>query len=149
MTAGHRVWHAADVAAIAAPIRDADASVKLRDPARSGLFDLLTLGIYGIFWFYYVNRELADLGRARGTSELGDDPQKSLLAMFPGLLVLVPAAVSFHNFRGRVRAAQRLAGVEPASRSALASVVLLVLFPIGIYVEQTELGKVWAREAAG
>jgi hypothetical protein len=27
-----------------------------------------------IFWWYYINREMADYGRARGTKELGDDP---------------------------------------------------------------------------
>ena len=134
------------MAAPEAQIKDGDASVKLRDPARSGIYDALTLGVYGILWFAFVNRELADLGRARGTAELGDDPTKSALAMFPGLLVLVPALVSWHNFRGRVRAAQRQAGIEPAGRSMLTSVVLFVLFPIGIYVEQTELGKVWAAE---
>jgi uncharacterized protein DUF4234 len=148
MTAGRGPTDATQMATEAL-VRDGDASVKLRNPVKSGLLDALTLGVYGIFWFYYVNRELADLGRARGTTELGVDPQKSLLAMFPGLLVLVPAILAFHNFRGRVRAAQRIAGIEPASRSAPASVGLFILFPIGIYVEQTELGKVWAKEALG
>ena len=134
------------MAAAEAPIRGGDASVKLRDPATSGLLDALTLGVYGFFWFHFVNTELAALGRARGMSELGDDPQRSTLAMFPGILLLVPALVAFHNTRGRIRAAQRLAGIEPAGRSVLASVVLFVLFPIGIYLEQTELGKVWAAE---
>lgn len=136
------------MAAPEARIRDGEGSVKLRDPVRSGVYDALTLGVYGIFWFHYVNHELAALGRARGTAELGDDPGKSSRAMFPGLLVLIPALVSFHNFRGRVRAAQRLAGIEPAGHGALASVVLFVLFPIGIYVEQGELAKVWAAESA-
>jgi hypothetical protein len=136
------------MAAAEVPIRDGDQRVKLRNPAVSGLLDALTLGIYGVFWFYFVNVELAALGRARSTTELGDDPQRSLMAMFPGMLVLVPAIVSFHNTRGRVRAAQRQAGVEPASRNALASVLLFVLFPIGIYVEQKQLNRVWAAETA-
>ena len=130
-----------------AKIKGGDGSVRLRDPARSGIFDALTLGVYGMFWFHHVNHELAALGRARGTAELGDDPGKSSRAMFPGILLLfIPAGVSFHNFRGRVRAAQRLAGVEPAGRSVLSSVLLFVLFPIGIYREQGELAKVWAAE---
>jgi uncharacterized protein DUF4234 len=134
------------MAADEAPIKGGDGRVKLRNPAISGLLDALTLGVYGVFWFYFVNTELTALGRARGTSELGDDPTKSLLAMFPGMLVLVPAAVSFHNTRGRIRAAQRQAGVDPAGRNVLASVLLFVLFPIGIYVEQRQLNRVWAAE---
>ena len=129
-----------------AAIRDGDAQVKLREPALSGVFDALTLGIYGVFWFYFINVELAALGRARDTSELGDDPTKSLLAMFPGMLVLVPAIVAFHNTRGRIRAAQRLAGVDPAGLNVAASIVLFLLFPIGIYVEQKQLNRVWATE---
>jgi hypothetical protein len=136
------------VTAPVARIKDGDASVKLRDPARSGIYDALTLGVYGVFWFAFVNRELAALGSARGrTAELGDDPGKSTLAMFPGLLLLVPALVSFHNFRGRVRAAQGVAGIEPADHGVLSSIVLFILFPVGIYVEQRELGRVWAAEA--
>lgn len=131
-----------------ATIRDGGSEVKLREPALSALFDALTLGIYGIFWFYFVNTELAELGRARGTDELGDDPTKSLLAMFPGMLVLVPAVVSFHNTRGRIRAAQRRAGIEAAGQNVVASIVLFVLFPIGIYVEQKQLNRVWATETS-
>lgn len=122
--------------------------MKVRDPVRSGIYDALTLGVYGVVWFAFVNRELAALGRARGRStELGADPGRSTLAMFPGLLLLVPAAVSFHNFRGRVRAAQRGAGLEAPAYGALSSVVLFLLFPVGVYLEQRELNRVWAAEA--
>lgn len=135
------------MAAPVATIRDGEGSIKLRDPVRSGIFDAITLGIYGMFWFGFVNHELAALGRARAASELGTDPSRSSLAMFPGILLLfIPAGVAFHRFRGRVRAAQRLAGIEPAAMSVGSSILLFVLFPIGIHREQTELNRVWAAE---
>ena len=60
------------------------AVAKIRSPIAVVIFSIITLGIYQVFWWYYVNREMADYGRARGTSELGDNPAKSTLALFPG-----------------------------------------------------------------
>ncbi|HEX8066654.1 MAG TPA: DUF4234 domain-containing protein [Thermoleophilaceae bacterium] len=127
-------------------IRGGDARVKLRNPVTSAVLDAVTLGVYGFFWYFYVNRELAALGRARGTSELGDNPRNSLLALFPGILVLVPALISMLNTGERVEAAQRLAGRETSINTAAATIAMLVFFPIGIYYVQTELNKVWEVE---
>ena len=60
------------------------AVAKIRNPILVVVFSLITLGIYQVFWWYYANREMADYGRARGTNELGDNPAKSTLALFPG-----------------------------------------------------------------
>ena len=32
---------------------------------------IITFGIYGIFWYYYANKELAEIGKAHNTDELG------------------------------------------------------------------------------
>ena len=40
---------------------------KLRNPLAVIGLTLITLGIYSIFWYYKVNKELADIGEARGT----------------------------------------------------------------------------------
>ena len=32
---------------------------------------IITLGIYFVFWWYFLNREMADLGKTRGVPELG------------------------------------------------------------------------------
>src|SRR5206468_4328443 len=77
-----------------------------RDPRR-------TLGIYCFVWYYNVNREMSDLGRARGTAELGDSPGTSLLAVTLGALIIVPAIVSLYNTFQRTQTAARLTGVEP------------------------------------
>ena len=65
--------------------------VKLRDPIMVVVLTVVTFGIYHLFWWYYANRELADYGRARGVDELGDNPTMSVLALFPGGLLIVPA----------------------------------------------------------
>ena len=39
------------------------------------------VGIYHLVWLYRVNREMADLGRARG-EDLGDSPPRRCFALF-------------------------------------------------------------------
>ena len=55
----------------------------------SGIIGLsiITLGIYSIVWYYMANKELAEIGQARGTEECGTNPVLSLLAYFPGGLI--------------------------------------------------------------
>ena len=40
---------------------------------------------------------MVELGRARGTGELGDSPGTSLLALIPGFLIIVPPLVSYYR----------------------------------------------------
>ena len=91
----------------------AGTSAKLRSPVWVAILAVVTLGIYVVFWWYFINRELADYGRAKGTNELGDSPLKSTLALFPGALVVVPAIWTTVTTFQRAQAAQRLAGVAP------------------------------------
>lgn len=54
-------------------IRGAGSTAKVRDVVGVPVLTFVTLGIYGIVWYYKVNRELADYGRANGHGdELGD-----------------------------------------------------------------------------
>jgi hypothetical protein len=48
---------------------------------------IITLGIYHVFWWYLINREMADLGRANRTPELGDNPILSVVAVTIGALI--------------------------------------------------------------
>ena len=129
-------------------IRDGDAAetIKLRSPLNSALFDAVTIGIYGFYWYYAVNRELADLGRARDTDELGTNPTNSFLAIFPGFFLLVPFLISGYNTGVRVKAAQRVAGIEQTVNPVIGLVAMVILFPVGIAYLQTELNKVWEAE---
>jgi hypothetical protein len=116
--------------------------VKRRDPLRSALLDIVTFGIYGFYWFYVTNRDLAELGRARGTTELGENPMNSFLAAMPGFFVLIPFFASVYNTADRVRAAQRLTGTEE-DMSNTAAVLLSIPFPAAIYYFQKRLNRIW------
>jgi hypothetical protein len=110
------------------------------------LLTLVTLGIYFFVWYYKVNREMSDLGRARGTDELGDNPGTSLLAVTLGALIIVPAVISMYNTFQRIQAATRLTGVDPLNGwIALAFYLLLGLgFPAYL---QSGLNRVWGAQA--
>ena len=93
------------MAAPEVPLRGASAQVKLRNPVNTALLSLIPF--YALFWWYYVNKEMVELGRARGTDQLGDSPGTSVLALF------------HPDERGEVRAVPR----RPHHRAG-ASVVL-------------------------
>jgi hypothetical protein len=124
------------------------AKAKIRSPWAPALLPYVTFLIYIFVWYYRINRELADLGRARGkTDELGDSPGTSLLAITVGALVIVPAVVSTINTFRRIQAAQRLTGVEPQANGWLALVMALLITPVFHAYEQSELNKVWRTGA--
>jgi Domain of unknown function (DUF4234) len=115
---------------------------KLRDPIVVVILTIVTLGIYQLFWWYYANRELADYGRARDTKELGDNPLMSLLALFPGALIVVPAIWTTVTTFKRVQAAQRLNGESPIN-GWLGVVLVLVFSPLLIGYMQSGLNSAW------
>ncbi|MBA2504361.1 MAG: DUF4234 domain-containing protein [Thermoleophilaceae bacterium] len=137
------------MAPIETKVKGGDAQVKVRNPVNSALLSVVTFGIYGIFWWYYANKELAGLGRARSNPELGDNPTMSVLALIPGGFVVIPAIITMLNTPKRIAAAQRQAGVPEAQgiNAILVFVLFLFLFPVGIYLAQQELNKVWDVEA--
>jgi|SRR3954467_2699642 len=123
-----------------------DAMAKIRSPWAPALLPWVTFFIYFFVWYYKINREMADLGRARGSDELGDSPGTSVLAITLGALVIVPAVISTYNTAKRVQAAQRLEGVEPQLNGWLALVMYLLLSPVFFAYEQAELNKAWRAE---
>jgi hypothetical protein len=58
-------------------------TAKLRSPWGVFVLATVTFGIYGLYWYYQANRELKDYG-------VGSSPLRSLLAQFPGALLIVP-----------------------------------------------------------
>ena len=125
-----------------------DPTIKVRGPLKSALLDLVTLGIYGFYWFYVTNRDLAALGRKRGTTELGENPTHSLLAAFPGFLIVVPFVISGYNTAERVNAARRGSSLAADVSSVAATIAMVVFFPVAIYYLQKRLNPVWERETA-
>jgi hypothetical protein len=130
-------------------IRGSGAVAKLRNPVGVLLLGIITLGIYHLYWWYAINREMADLGRARGTDRLGDSPVMSLLAVTLGAIVLIPAIVSFWRTCKRVETAQELE-LGDNNFSPVLMVVLTILvitsFLVGPLM-QSNLNQVWRREA--
>ena len=117
-------------------------TAKIRNPIAVAILTFVTLGIYGIFWWYYINREMADYGRARETNELGDEPATSTLALFPGGLVVVPAIWTAVTTLQRSQAAQRLTGQTPLN-GWLALVLALVFSPAFLGYMQSGLNSAW------
>jgi hypothetical protein len=121
---------------------------KLRNPILVVIFTIITLGIYQIYWWYSANRELADYGRARGVGDLGDDPVKSTLALFPGALIVVPAIWTTVTTFKRIQAAQRLNGQTPIN-GWLGFVLVLVFSPALVGYMQSGLNSAWSAARPG
>ena len=126
-------------------IRGTGDPVKVRSPWAAALLPIVTLGVYHLVWWYRINRELRDYGRARG-EDLGQSPTSSLLALFPGGILLVPALVTYWRGFRRVQAASEPAGTERAN-GWVALVFYLVLAPALWAYAQASLNEVWEREA--
>ncbi len=126
-------------------IRGSEDQVKIRSPWAAALLPLITLGIYHLVWWYRINRELRDYGRAKGY-DLGQNPTNSLLALFPGGLIVVPALVAYWRGVKRVQGAARLGGNEPVN-GWIALILYLLLAPALWAYLQVSLNDLWRREA--
>ncbi len=132
-------------------IRGTTAEAKIRHPLAVFGLVFLTLGIYYFVWYYKVNRELRDLGRATGEEErLGRSPFTSLLAITLGWLIIVPPFVSFYRTFRRVEAAQELSGTRDRVNVWLGFVLYIVgllVLPVEVVYAQSELNRVWRLDA--
>jgi hypothetical protein len=126
-------------------IRDGDGHVKIRSPWAAALLPLVTLGVYHLVWWYYINRELSDYGRARGY-DLGQSPTNSVLALFPGGLIVVPALITYWRGTKRVQGAARIAGNEPINGWIALILYLFIAPALWAYV-QVSLNGLWRSEA--
>lgn len=127
-------------------IQGANSTAKIRNVVAVAILSVITLGIYVIFWWYYINREMADYGRALGTEELGDNPGKSTLALFPGALIIVPAIWTTVTTFKRVQASQRLSG-QTQINGWLGLVIYVVISPVLYAYMQSGLNSVWRAQA--
>ena len=128
-------------------LRDGGGPVKVRNPWAVALLPFVTFGIYHLVWWYRINRELRDFGRARGR-DLGQNPTASVLALFPGGLLIVPALVSYWRGTKRVQEAARVAGREPQVNGWIALVLYIVLAPAYWAYLQVALNDDWRTEAS-
>jgi Domain of unknown function (DUF4234) len=129
-------------------IANSDSTAKVRNPLGVLGLSLVTIGIYFFFWWYFINREMRDLGRARNT-DLGQNPANSVLAITLGALIIVPAIVTMWTTSARLEKAQEVVGIERRVSGPIVFILLLLIGPVGIWYAQSELNKVWAAQGAG
>ena len=108
--------------AIAIP--QTEATAKVRATWLVAVLSLVTLGIYQIYWWFAINRELRDLGRSRGV-DLGRRPALSALAVSVGSWVVVPYVWTVIATSGRIAEAERMAGLTTTHKVWLASSLLI------------------------
>lgn len=129
-------------------LRNSQATVKQRNPWGWIGLTIITFGIYGFFWYYFVNREMRDYGAANGDQELAEsNPAMSILAITLGAIIIVPWFMSVYGTFKRVNQSSRIAGqgefMSPGLAMVLTFFASIVMFP----VMQNKLNQVWATQA--
>jgi hypothetical protein len=124
---------------------------KVRSPVAVALLPLITFGIYGIVWYYKINKEMAELGKSRGkTRELGDNPGMSLVAITLGGFIVVPPILSLINTFKRVQNTQReLSPGTEVVNGWLGLVLVLVFSPAMYGYMQSGLNQAWQAAQNG
>ena len=117
--------------------------VKIRHPFGPLRLTFITLGIYGLYWYYAINKEL----KADGEEV---EPWVSLLAITFGAFLIVPPFVSIYNTAARTQRAQERHGAASQISPVLA--LIMVFIPIvsifwSVYM-QSSLNGAWERVPA-
>jgi hypothetical protein len=119
---------------------------KIRKPLGVVGLSLVTLGIYYVYWYFQVNNELSNLGESRSTDELGTAPTRSLLAMVPGFLLIIPPFVSLYHTCQRINRGQKLTGEDVGLNAPLAFVLSVLVGPVGLFLMQGSLNHIWENQ---
>jgi hypothetical protein len=126
-------------------IRGTEHEVKVRNPWAVALLPIITLGIYHLVWWYRINKELKEYGEAKGY-DLGQNPTNSVLALFPGGLIIVPALITYWRGTKRVMGAAKLGGKEPVNGWIALLLYLFIAPGMWAYL-QVSLNHLWEAEA--
>jgi hypothetical protein len=126
-------------------ISGTDFRAKIRNPWGVLGLSIITFGIYTIFWWYYINRELRDLGRAKRVSGLGDNPGLSTAAyILGGFLFYIPTIWTIVTTTRRIQAGHRVTQQADVLSGWLAAVVWIFTLGIGGPVfTQYQLNRMW------
>jgi hypothetical protein len=117
-----------------------DVRVKPRNPVAVGFLSLTI--VYIPFHWYFINRELRDLGRARGW-DLGSSPGVSVLAGTLGALVIVPPYWTAYTTTERIKNAQIYTGRKDWLEGWIGLLMLFLMAPLLFGFAQDQLNKVW------
>jgi hypothetical protein len=124
-----------------------NSTAKVRNPLGVLGLSIITILIYYFFWWYFINREMRDLGRARGV-DLGQNPGNSVLAASLGALIIIPAIVTSWTTSERIQRTQEVAGVDRPASGPIIFILLLLIWPVGVWYAQRELNKAWLAQAS-
>jgi ABC-type proline/glycine betaine transport system permease subunit len=106
---------------------------KVRGPVAVWLLSCVTFGIYGLVWYYKINRELRDFH-----ASIQVKPGLAVLAMF----VPIAGWVSIYNTGQRIGQAQQLAGLG-SQCSGVLGLVASWFFGLHAIYFQGQLNRVW------
>lgn len=130
------VPYAASQPPVRRPVADG-LQMKLRNPVAVWIgLPLITLGIYHYVWYYKIHREMSTFDRRANVPTAGP-----LLVILLLSWTIIAPLVSFYNTGGRIRNAQRAAGVHE-SCSGLIGLLLMFVFGLGTLYYQLELNKI-------
>ncbi|MGI5163610.1 DUF4234 domain-containing protein [Spirillospora sp. CA-253888] len=115
-------------------------NMKRRNPLGAWLgLPMITLGIYGLVWFYKTHAELYSYDR-----RTGDAATNALLSLLFGFITLgIWPLVMWVKMAGRIAQAQRAAGLQPSCSAGLGFVLGIIGF--GVLYYQIELNKIVDR----
>lgn len=119
-------------------------TAKIRNPWGVLGLSIITFGIYHLFWWYYVNREMRDYGIVK-QRDLGKSPTSSLLAYWFGWVTLYIATIwTIVTTTQRIKQSQQVAGVHDQLEGWIAALLWIFTLGLGAVVYmQHELNKVW------
>jgi Domain of unknown function (DUF4234) len=115
---------------------------KIRSPLGVVALGIVTLGIYYFVWYFKVNKEMAELGQAKGTEECGTSPGTSLVAILFGWILIVPPFVSLYRSCSRLNAGERAVGRPEGIEAPLLWLLFILIGPVGHYLFQRNLNRV-------
>jgi hypothetical protein len=115
---------------------------KIRNPLGVVGLGIITLGIYYLVWYYKVNKEMAQLGQAKGTDVCGTSPATSLMAILIGWIVIVPPFVSTYKACKRLNASEKVVGAPEGIEAPLLWLLFIFIGPVGHYLFQRNLNRV-------
>jgi uncharacterized protein DUF4234 len=105
---------------------------------------LITIGIYGLYWYYKVNEEILDY-----TGDETISPGRSLLAVIPGFLLIVPPFIAYYNTANHIVQMERQLGIANEISPALTvGIAIVISIAFGAYVQE-HLNRVWEAGSMG
>jgi hypothetical protein len=118
---------------------------------------VITFGIYGFCWYYFVNNELKDVGLSRDDQNLGQsNPAMSVTALvLGGFTAWVAPLLSIYNYGQRIKRAQRLVAVpredqiNPITAFLLYFPGALLIIPLLVHYWYVTKHQNMAMRAAG